>query len=235
MLVEDIMSRPVRAVEPEYSVLEALNLARFRRIRHVPVVESLGIPNGTREHDFRSLPPAPEKARLVGIVSDRDLRDACPSVLSAGATDFSALARTRVADIMRTDVVTVHPHDPVEEAARLLYEHHIGCLPVVSGQGLVGIVTETDVLRAIVTLLGVSSPGSHLEVEVPDRPGHLGEVTRLIGQHQVNISSVLIVPGRREHTRVLVLRVQTIDPRHVVKHLEEAGYRVLWPSGPKLA
>ncbi len=235
MLVEEIMSRPVLAVESEYSVLEALNVARFRRIRHLPVVESLGVANGAREHDFRTLPPAPEGARLVGIVSHRDLRDACPSVLSAGATDFAALARASVADIMHGDVVTVHPHDSVEEAARLLYQHHIGCLPVVSGQGLVGIVTETDVLRAIVTLLGVTSPGSHLEVEVPDRPGHLGEVTRLIGQHQVNIASVLIVPGRREHTRVLVLRVQTIDPRRLVRSLEEAGYHVLWPSGPKLA
>lgn len=233
MLVEEIMSRPVLAVEPNHAILEALNLTRFRRIRHLPVVESLG--PRSQGLDFRTLPPAPSEAKLVGIVSDRDLRDACPSILANGATYFSPLGSTPVADIMRSEVITVHPLDPVEEAARLLFEHRIGCLPVVSAAGLLGIVTETDVLRAIVKLLGVTEPGSHLEVEVPDRPGHLAEVARLISNPGVNIASVLLAPGRRPQTRLLSFRVQTMDTRRLVRTLEEAGYRVLWPSGPKLA
>ena len=244
MLVEEIMSHPILAVEPGHTVLDALNVTRYRRIRHLPVVESLGLQGvpegspgvgaGVETLDFRDFPLAPPGARLLGIVSDRDLRDACPSILANGTTDFSPLAKARVADIMHAQVVTVHPHDPIEEAARLMYEHRIGCLPVISGAGLVGIVTETDVLRAIVILLGVTSPGSHLDVEVPDRPWHLAEVARLIGDHQVNIASVLIAPGRREQTRVLVFHIQTIDPRRLVRSLETAGYHVLWPAVPKL-
>lgn len=232
MLVEEIMSSPVVAVEPGHVILDALNLTRARRIRHLPVVESLGLAEPPA--DFLQLPPAPVGVQLAGMVSDRDLRDACPSMLTYGATDFSPLARTMVSAIMHTQVITVHPLDPIEEASRLLYEHRIGCLPVVSGAGMVGIVTETDVLRAIVQLLGVTSPGSHLEVEVPDRPGHLAEVARHIASQQVNIASVLLAPGRREHTRMLSMRVQTIDTRRLVRTLEDAGYRVIWPSGPKL-
>ncbi|MHB9146375.1 MAG: acetoin utilization AcuB family protein [Symbiobacteriia bacterium] len=233
MLVEEIMSRPVIAVEPEHSVLDALNLARLKRIRHLPVVESLG-PGGA-PRDLKSQPAAPAGAGLVGIVSDRDLRDACPAVVAGGATDVSGLAAVKMSAIMHPHVITIHPLDPIEEASRLLYEHRIGCLPVVSGAGLVGILTETDVLRAIAELLGVTSPGSHLEVEVPDRPGHLAEVSRIISSQQVNIASVLMTPGRRENSRLLSMRVQTIDPRRLVRALEEAGYRVIWPTGPKLA
>lgn len=232
MLVEDIMSRPVVAVEPDHSVLDALNLARLKRIRHLPVVESLGAADGT--HSLKDLPAAPAGAGLVGIVSDRDLRDACPSALE-DCTDISSLAAVKVSAIMHPHVITIHPLDPIEEASRLLYEHRIGCLPVVSGAGLVGILTETDVLRAIAELLGVTSPGSYLEVEVPDRPGHLAEVSRIISSHQVNIASILMTPGKHGNTRLLSMRVQTIDPRRLVRAIEEAGYHVVWPTGPKLA
>lgn len=201
MLIDEIMTRQVITVAPETAVSDARVLTSEHRIRHLPVLD-----NG----------------RLVGIVTDRDLREA---LLSEG--------QRRVGEIMETDVITTHPLDPVGEAARLLSEHRIGCLPVVQEGELVGIVTETDLLRQLVSLLGVDRPGSQIEVTVDDRPGVLAEVAGVIRTHRVNVVSVLTPrhpePGRRR----LVFRLGTIDPRRVIADLESAGYDVRW-AAPRL-
>ena len=127
MLVEDVMTRKVITASPDTTVMDTLNLARSNRIRHVPVTE-----NGI----------------LKGVVSDRDLRDVSPSILESEDADL--LESTLLKDIMVKDVVTIHPLDTVEDAARLLYKHKIGCLPVVTGKNkLVGIVTDGDILSAL--------------------------------------------------------------------------------------
>ena len=193
MLVETIMTTPVITVFPNDTIPEALDLARAKHIRHLPVVED---------------------GKLWGIVSDRDLRT------NDGAT---------VREVMTSMVHMVHPLDPVDEAARLMYEHKIGCLPVVRGAQLVGIVTETDILRSYVELLGVNRPGSHLEVEMADRPGMLAEIAAIVKEHGVNITSVYTNPAQTQGRKVLVLRIQTIDPRPIVADIKAAGYQVLWP------
>lgn len=206
MLVEEIMSRELVSIGTEDTLARAWELIRQRRIRHLPVVE------GTA---------------LVGILSDRDLRDASPSVLELRSRDF--LEGTPVRTIMRSEVITLHPLETIEEAARLLYEHRIGCLPVVSRGELVGIVTETDILRSLVRMLGADRPGSHLEVAVPDRPGMLAEIAGIIKNHQVNISSVLTTPGQQEREKLLVFRLEIMDLRKIIKDIESAGYQVRQP------
>lgn len=197
MLVDEIMTRRVITATPEMTVADARALTREHRIRHLPVLDA---------------------GRLVGIVTDRDLREA---------------GQGRVGDIMQGDVITTHPLDPVGEAARLLSEHRIGCLPVVQGGELVGIVSETDLLRQLVSLLGVDRPGSQIDVTVEDRPGVLAEVADVIRKHRVNVVSVLTPrhpePGRRR----LVFRLGTIDPRRVLADLEGEGYEVRW-AAPRL-
>jgi len=193
MLVEDIMNFPVTTVTPDTPVGEAVNLAKAKGIRHLPVM------NGRV---------------MAGIVSDRDL----------GAKEDAT-----VGQVMSSVVYTVHPLDSIDEAARLLYEHKIGCLPVVRGEELVGIVTETDILRSLVELLGVHKPGSHMEIEMPDRPGMLAEIANIVKVHGVNITSVYTTPAKTPGRKILVLRVQTIDPRRIVAKIKAAGYRVLWP------
>lgn len=207
MLVEELMTREVICLGPGDRVIDALRIAREKRIRHLPVTEG---------------------RRLVGIISDRDLRDVAPSTLVPGAP-MDILENTLVGQIMHREVITAHPLDPVGEAARLLYEHRIGCLPVVKGEELVGIVTETDILRCLVELMGVVRPGSHLEVEVPDRPGGLATVASIIKEHGVNVISVLTVPAGRPGHRVLVFRLETIDLRNIAREVAAAGYRVVWP------
>ncbi|MCL4424687.1 MAG: CBS and ACT domain-containing protein [Firmicutes bacterium] len=204
--MEEIMSRELVSIGTEDTLARAWELIRQRRIRHLPVVE------GTA---------------LVGILSDRDLRDASPSVLELRSRDF--LEGTPVRTIMRPEVITLHPLETIEEAARLLYEHRIGCLPVVSRGELVGIVTETDILRSLVRMLGADRPGSHLEVAVPDRPGMLAEIAGMIKNHQVNISSVLTTPGQQEREKLLVFRLEIMDLRKIIKDIESAGYQVRQP------
>ena len=207
LLVRDSMTREVLPVGPETTAAGALALFRGARIRHLPVLEGV---------------------RLVGIVSDRDLRSATPAL---GDPDRAAdLERIRVGDEMVRGVQTASPGDPIEHAAMEMYERKIGCLPVVDGDELVGIVTSSDVMKALVRLLGAHEPGSRVEVALSSRPGAFAGVAGILQTEGVNIVSVLAAPDEDgAKGRVAVFRIDTIDPRRIVESLKGAGYTVRWP------
>lgn len=204
--IENVMIKKVITVPVTATLEDALIATSINKIRHIPVVKG---------------------NELVGILSDRDLRDVSPSTLSP--EDPGLLKTTLIKDIMHTNVITIHPLDFLEDAARLLYEHRIGCLPVVSNDELVGIVTETDILRSLVEILGLLKPGSHIEIEVPNRTGVLAEMATIIKDHGVNILSVVLTPGSTPEKQVIVMRLQAIDLRKIVADAEGAGFTVLWP------
>jgi acetoin utilization protein AcuB len=215
LLVEDSMTREVTTLVPEATAEEALGLSRRRRVRHFPVVD-----DGT----------------LVGVVSDRDLRSATPVLGDPGRA--AALKEILVSQVMSREPVTADPRDPIELAANVMRERHIGCLPVVETGRLVGIITASDVMEALVYLVGAHEPGSRMEISVPDRPGALAGVAGIFGMCGINIVSVAM--GARTKSpagddldeRIIVFRIDTINPGEVVGHLENAGYRVLWPPRP---
>lgn len=209
MLISEIMKKNVITITPEGTIREAIRKIYAHRIRHLVVLTHEG--------------------KLAGVLSDRDLREAAPSRLSLNEEEFRVLDHP-VSSIMTEKVITCHPNDFVEEAAFLLYENKIGCLPVLSEGKLVGIVTETDLLHTLVELMGVHQPSSRMEVEVEDRPGILADVSSVFKEFKVNVLSVLIQPERAADKKRLVFRVQTIDPRKLVKRLEEQGFEVLWPK-----
>lgn len=212
LLVRDSMTREVETLTPQTTAAEALALCRARRIRHLPVLED---------------------GRLVGIVSDRNLRSATPALGDPARAE--ALESIRVADVMSREVSTAHPDDPIELAANEMREKRIGCLPVVEHDALVGIITSSDVMEALTYLVGAHEPGSRMEISVPDRPGTLAGAAGVFGMCGINIVSVVM--GARtdpaaEGTlaeRLVVFRVDTIDTSEVAGHLEDAGYTVLWP------
>jgi len=206
VLVEEVMRKKVITIHPEQSVLEALQIIRANRIRHLPVTDA---------ND------------LVGIVSDRDLRDVSPSVLTN--EDTQLLQQTRIRQIMIEDVISVHPLDYLEDAAMLMYQHTIGCLPVIRQKRLIGIVTETDLLRALVELTGAIDPGSTLEIRVPERYGPLAEITQIIKAHKVSIASCFIRPDSSSQHRLITLRLRTIDPTEIISQIASAGYQMLRP------
>lgn len=134
MQVREAMSTAnVVTVVPKESALRALNLCEGHRIRHLPVL-------------------AHAEGRLVGIVSDRDLKDAGPPLGATQEKKEAILNDIEIGQLMTRDVLTAHPSDSVEAVARLLVDNKIGCLPIVEDGALVGIVTTSDLLRAAVRL-----------------------------------------------------------------------------------
>lgn len=205
--IDDIMTREVVSVTPEAPVLEALETARTGRFRHLPVVRG---------------------ASVVGVVSDRDLRSVAGLLPSSEALEV--MRRTQVAEIMHPDVILAHPLDPIEDAARVMYEHKVGCLPVVSGDDLVGIITETDVLRSFVELSGGLRAGSRIEIDVPDRPGVLAEVGQITRDHRINVASLFTATSSQPGVTTLVVRLEALDLRGVVSDLKAKGFSVRWPD-----
>jgi acetoin utilization protein AcuB len=208
MRIEQIMRKRVVTVTPSTTIGDALLLLRGNRIRHLPVVE---------------------EGALVGIVSDRDLRDALPSSLITHDDDHQVLQK-RVAEIMKREVITAHPLDFIEDAAKQIYDHKVGSLPIVEGEKLVGILTESDLFNSLIELFGVNKPSSHIEVEVDDKVGMLAEVSQILREARVNVTSVVVFPGAHPAKKNLVFRVQTIDPRPVTQLLQERGFTVIGPA-----
>ncbi|MFI5165352.1 MAG: CBS and ACT domain-containing protein [Thermoanaerobaculales bacterium] len=203
MLVRDIMTSPVATTSADATLASAYALMHEKGIRHLPVVRA---------------------GALVGIVTDRDLRLAT-SALSA--KPFSPGAR--VEKMMRQPVQTADPLDPVEEAARTMRQLKIGCLPVSSGEELVGIVTGLDLLDALLRLTGVSMASARLEVGLADHPGELARLTSFLAAKQVNIRSILSQADAGGKVRV-VLRLATIEVKLLAEELRAQGFAVLWPA-----
>ena len=213
MIIEQIMKTNVTTLRPTNTIAEAIETLNKYKIRHLPITDA----------DWK----------LIGIVTDRDIRDASPSIFHADEhlEDF----QKPLSSIMKTDVITGHPLDFVEEVAALFYEHRISCLPIVKEEKLVGIVTESDLLYTLVQLTGAHQPGSQLEVKVPNRTGMLSEVSSIFRKRNVNIASVLVYPDKDEQYKILVFRVQTMNPVTIIEDLQKEGYTVSWPNMPGIS
>lgn len=211
MIVEEIMKKDVITLFENDSIADAVRLMGDKKIRHLPIINN--------EH------------QLAGIVTDRDIRDATPSIFET--EKFKAGLQNPLKMIMKTDVITGHPLDFVEEVSAILYEHRIGCLPIVNNQKVVGIVTETDLLRTLVELTGAHQPGSQIEVRVPNKTGMLHEISTVIRNKNANIQSVLVYPDKSdEKYKIIVIRLQTMNPLALIEDLKNAGLQVLWPNHP---
>jgi acetoin utilization protein AcuB len=212
MLVQNRMTRDPVTVTPDDTLARALQLTRSNRVRHLPVVGG--------DH------------RLAGILSDRDIRLAMPSPLTvedAERADF--LERTPIAAVMTREVISIAPSEPIEEAARLMYSHRIGALPVVGDGRLVGIVTDTDILYAFVQVLGGMEPSSRVEIELTDKPGELARAVEVIGSELgVNIVSLVVSNTEERRSKRAVLHLATINPAHAVQALAAQGVKAAWPS-----
>jgi len=205
MLVGRRMRTSLITVTKEATLAQARELFHSHRIRHLPVVEG---------------------DRLLGIVTDRDIRQAAPSSAGGFTPDQIAafLAQIPVTDAMVRDVRTVSPFTTIEEAAKLMIEHKIGCLPVTEAGKLVGIITETDILGILVDVMGIREPSARIELTLPDRPGALAEVTRIIKAHEVNISSIVTMPHWEQGRRLAIIRLKTMNPQPILKDLAAAGF-----------
>ncbi|MFD1362280.1 acetoin utilization AcuB family protein [Lentibacillus salinarum] len=208
MLVEEIMKTDVITLPPTATIAEALKLLQENHIRHIPIVDN--------------------ENHVIGIVSDRDVRDASPSIFDE-QTKHQAFTN-EIRSIMSYPVVTVHPIDFVEEIAHVFYDEEFACLPVISEDTLIGIVTEKDMLNTLIQLTGTNVQSSRIEIKVPHKPGILPEVAAVFGKRQTNITSVLIYPYNDPNYKILVFRIQTMNPLPVIQDLRDAGYELMWPN-----
>lgn len=202
MFVRDMMRSPVTTLSVGATLGEAYALFEAHGFRHLPVLD---------------------QGRVVGVLSDRDLRFATSSFCLTPHT-----AGDPVTLAMSTHVLTADPLDPVEDAAKIMREHKIGCLPVVDGGELVGILTGMDLLDALISLTGVTKPTSRLEVALTDKPGELARLTAYLAERNVNIHSILTAPAPDGlvHT---VLRVGSNQIRPLAEAMRAADFDVLWP------
>lgn len=193
MLVGERMSKPVITARPETSMSEALDLMRKEHIHRLPVVNKRG--------------------ELVGIVAEADLLKASPSE----ATSLSIhemkylLSKVTIEEIMTRRVITVTEDTPLEEAARIMADHEIGGLPVTRGAELVGIITETNLFRIFLELLGARQAGIRVTASVPNRPGELAGLAKAIYDRGGNIISLGTFVGESPTKGLLTFKVEGVD------------------------
>ncbi len=204
MLVKDCMKRDPVTVKRDDSFRYALKLIRKEGIRHLPVLDG---------------------KRVVGIVTDRDLRQAAPSpATSLEIHELNyLLERLKIETIMTKKVTTATPDTSLLDAAKLLIAHKIGCLPVVDQDELVGIITEGDLLRAYVEQQEGGRGAAPTELVLEDRPGAFEAVATAVGAAPATVISGTAV-HRRERRPVLLVRVSTQLAADLRRRLETAGH-----------
>ncbi|SHN04894.1 CBS and ACT domain-containing protein [Gracilibacillus kekensis] len=208
MLVKEIMKTNVITLTAEATVQEALFLLQENHIRHIPVINN--------------------DNNVIGIVSDRDVRDASPSLLDNNYN--KGILERPINEIMSTPVVTTHPYEFFEEVATIFYQKEFACLPVVKNKQLVGIVTEKDMLYAFIQLTGTHAPSTQLEIKVPDQIGVLSDVCQFFTNRNIKIVSVYSYPNPESPGfKVLVFRIQTMNPLPVINDFKNSEYQILYP------
>ena len=193
MPVQNWMTTDVVSVGPDTSLLKVGKLMKDHHIRRIPVVDDNG--------------------QVVGIISDRDVRDASPS--KATTLDMYEmhylLAELKAKNIMTAKPITVKPTDTVEQAALIMLDNKVGGLPVVDDNGrLVGIISDHDVFKALVDITGARMGGLQFAIELPDQPGTARPLFDLLRAHNARLLSVLTV-SNDDGNRQLFIRVRDLE------------------------
>lgn len=204
------MNTNLVTISPETSIFKARELMDTRKVSQLPVTDG--------------------RAHLLGIVTDRDLRQAWASpatTLSVHELTY-VLQKLTVGNIMTKKVITATPAMTIENAARLIHDHKISALPVLKDDKLVGIITVINLLEVLLTALGLSEDSSRISLLVRDRIGVLAEVAGYMQRSDINIRSVMIVPlPGHEGVWQLILRVGMAAASKAADVLKEAGFKVI--------
>ena len=212
MRIRDMMTKNPITVESDTLVLDAQKIMRENNIRRLPVVD---------------------KGKLKGIVTKHDLLEASPSPatpLSIHELNY-LLSKMKVKEIMKKDPVTISPDTPFEEALRIGQEKKIGSFPVVENGKLVGIATESDLVRFLTRALGVREEGSRITIEgLGGKLSDLEKIIQTVNQHQMVILSMMTLPRQEKKDWMIVLRLKTTDPDPIVKDFKKAGFNVTYAS-----
>jgi acetoin utilization protein AcuB len=196
MLVGERMSKPVITIPQDMPIQDALNMMKKEHIRRAPVVKD---------------------GKLVGIVSDKDLLNASPSpvtTLSIWEMNY-LLSKITVAQVMSKNVMTVTEEEPIESAARIMADNKIGGLPVLRDGNVVGIITETDLFKVFLELLGAREAGVRVTVLVDDKLGKLAALTEAIAAKHGLFVSLGVFTGENPSNKIVTFKVQGLSQDEV--------------------
>ena len=212
MRIMDVMTKNPVTIDSETLVIDAQKIMKEKNIRRLPIVD---------------------KGKLVGIITKHDLLEASPSP----ATSLSIyelnylLSKMKVKDIMKKNPVTLTPDTPFEEALKIGQEKKIGSFPVVENGKLVGIATESDIIRFVSLILGVNEEGSRITIEgLGGKLGDLEKIVSIANQHNTIVLSMISLPRPEKKDWMIVLRLKTSNPDPIVKDFKKAGFNVTYSA-----
>jgi acetoin utilization protein AcuB len=196
---ECMMVNPI-TISPKTTYAEAFRLLRVKKLHALPVMDKEG--------------------QLVGILTEKDLLDISPVAVLGVHTISDLLSAMAVEEAMTKRVITVQEDYPLEEAARMLIDHKIGSLPVMRGDQLVGIVTESDIFRAMMDALGGRSEGLRITIRLLEDKGELGAIADGIIQLGGKLASLSTYWGDNPLKRIVTLKVQGVNREELLMMLE---------------
>jgi acetoin utilization protein AcuB len=203
MLVKDRMTPHPICGNPQMPVTEVQELMRAKKFRHLPILDNSG--------------------RMVGLITQRSLLKALPSDVS-GFSRFEIsyiLAKITAKDVMTRDVITIDEDVAIEEAARIMADEKIGCLPVCNGEEMVGIITDNDLFGIMVDLMGGRRKGIRMTILQPDRAGAVARLASAIAKEGGFVSVFLGYPGTEPETWVSVCKVNNLGKEQLEKIVGE--------------
>jgi acetoin utilization protein AcuB len=206
MLVREVMTSDPITIRPDSDYLAAIALMRAGNFRRLPVVD--------------------EQGRLVGLVSINDLNrlqtsDASTSHSKQHAFQQNGGVLIRVGEIMKRTVITIPPDYPIEEAAQMMLEHRFGSLPVVEGEHLIGIITDSDIFKMFVRMLGGGGQAIRLSVQVDNTPGQFAAVAAQVAGIGGNILSLASYPADSPDRLNLTMRVEGVPLEELITAIDE--------------
>ena len=202
MLVRERMSSPVISVPPDMPIMECLKMMQEKGIRRTPVLD--------------------KKGRLLGIVSDKDLLNAAPSdaiTLSVWEMNY-LLAKVQVKEVMTKQVLTVTENTPIEEAAYAMVQNKIGGMPVMKGDEVVGLITETDLFKIFLELMGAQDDGVRVTALVPEKRGELDVLTHAIAEAGGSFVAFGQFEGEGPENKLVTFKVGGLDAATVAAKIE---------------
>ncbi len=196
MLVGERMSKPVISINPEVTIVDALNLMKAEHIRRTPIIKD---------------------GKLIGIVSDKDLLNASPSpATSLSIWEINYLiGKITVEEVMTKNIMTVTEDTPIEQAARIMADNKIGGLPVMRNGNLVGIITETDIFKLFTELMGARAIGVRITALIDDIPGQLAKLTESIAQKNGSFVSFGQFTGNDPNTKLITFKVKGLNKNEI--------------------
>ncbi len=213
MFVSRSMVSRVITIDKDATIFEAQEKMAAKKVRHLPVVDA--------------------DNRLIGIVTDRDIRSAMPYSLFKEACkpeEQEKLARIKVAAIMSRNPKTISPMHTIQDALLMIKEEQVGAFPVVDDDGkLKGILSVRDLLRAFINVLGIGQPGTLVGIEVEEKVGQLKNIVDAITEENISFGSVLVAQTWETGNRAVFPYLLTNNVAKVKKKLTGMGYKMIDP------